>query len=82
MEAVVQLLTSTFEQSPIQARYTMLTIHFRGFAAIGPLDPDRAADLLDRANARARELGMAGLCIRSEAPETAGWRSTEKGLMP
>jgi ATP-dependent Clp protease adapter protein ClpS len=79
MDAVAQLLCTVFAQREHQALYTMLCVHHRGWAALGPYPPARAAELVAEATARAREQGMPHLRVELSAPDTSDWRMREAG---
>jgi ATP-dependent Clp protease adapter protein ClpS len=82
MERVVRLLGSVFDQFGHAAVYTMLTVHYRGYVAMGPFEPAVVDELLARAAKTSEALETAQLKITRTPPDTLRWRMTERGLLP
>jgi ATP-dependent Clp protease adapter protein ClpS len=80
---VTKVLHDVFELADQDAVYTMLTVHYRGRAALGPYAKELADQLIERAAELARELSMEELVVSGEAPDTSEWRmNPAHGLLP
>ncbi|MBI4951988.1 MAG: ATP-dependent Clp protease adaptor ClpS [Myxococcales bacterium] len=73
MAAVVTLLTTVFELEPLEAVYTMYTVHLRGFAALGPFPPARRRELRAAAQAHGAAHGLR-LRVTDTPPDLCDWR--------
>ena len=82
MESVAAVLRRVFQKSDVDALYVTLSVHLRGHAALGPFPADEIDALVDHALRCARELGMPDLVIDRSPPDTTGWRTTDRGLLP
>lgn len=82
MPSVVTLLRTTFGLDEVHAVYVMLTVHHRGYAALGPYEVDAVDGILERAELAARNLGMDKFTLAREAPNTAVWKKTDAGRLP
>ena len=82
MDKVVAVLGEVFGEDELGANYLMMSVHLRGFAALGPFRKVEAERLIDEANARAEDLAIP-LQVRSDPPDTRGWKQTVRhGLLP
>jgi ATP-dependent Clp protease adapter protein ClpS len=82
MESVTKLLETAMGFDSFRARYTMQAVHWRGYAALGPFEVGAVDGILQSVELAARNLGMGKLTFAREAPNTAGWKETDKGLLP
>lgn len=82
MDKVVEVLAGVFGADDLRANYLMVSVHLRGFVALGPFRTGEAERLVDEANARAEELEIP-LQVRHEPPDTRHWKQTVRhGLLP
>lgn len=82
MDDVTRLLEDILDMPPDEAKYTMLTVHHRGYARLGPYPPEQAEQLRQRIARHAAERGMSELQITAHAPDTTRWQRTTGGLLP
>ena len=82
MEKVVDVLRDVFGEDELRSSYLMMSVHLRGFVALGPYGERRADTLVEEANACAQELEIP-LQVRREPPDTQHWKqTTHHGLLP
>jgi ATP-dependent Clp protease adapter protein ClpS len=82
MEPVTKLLETAMGFDAFRAAYMMLAIHRRGYGALGPYDAAAAEEIFQRLKLAAGSLGMDKLAFARQAPNTTGWKKTDKGLLP
>jgi ATP-dependent Clp protease adapter protein ClpS len=82
MDDVTTLFRTAFGLDERLALYKMLTVHFHGYAALGPFDAPEAQRALERATSQAKALGVAALTIVREAPDTRHGATARRAVCP